>query len=163
MTDTKPVRPPLSDADSVTKLAQAHSEIRYYAAWSAGAGVVPVPLVDTLLVTGVQLQMLRKLAGIYGVRYPEDLAKALVASLLGGVLPGTLGTGLGHLLGMVPVIGPIFGFVTKPAMAAAATYAIGRVFAEHFDLGGTLLTFDPEKVRGYFRTLYDGHATAQAT
>jgi hypothetical protein len=35
--------------------------------------------------------------------------------------------------------------------ASALTYAIGRVFIHHFELGGTLLNFDADKLRSYFR------------
>ena len=33
---------------------------------------------------------------------------------------------------------------------AATTYGLGKVFALHFASGGTLLDFDPQKLRDYF-------------
>jgi hypothetical protein len=32
----------------------------------------------------------------------------------------------------------------------ASTYAVGSVFIQHFETGGTLLTFDAEKVRDFY-------------
>ena len=153
-------RKPLTDAESVEHLAKARSMVRYYTAWSAGAGVVPIPVVDTVLVMGVQVQMLRKLAHHYGLAFNEELATKLVSVLLGGVLPSLVSGGVGSLFKMVPGVGTLLNVVTMPAFSAAATYAVGRVFTEHFDLGGTLLSFDPEKVRGYFNELYKSGAPA---
>jgi len=38
-----------------------------------------------------------------------------------------------------------------PGMAAAATYAMGRVFVMHFESGGTFLDLDPAKAEAHFR------------
>ncbi|MEZ5671856.1 MAG: hypothetical protein R3E08_05540 [Thiotrichaceae bacterium] len=35
-------------------------------------------------------------------------------------------------------------------MGGAATYAIDKVFVQHFESGGTFLDFDPEAVREHF-------------
>ena len=37
-----------------------------------------------------------------------------------------------------------------PAAAGASTYAVGQVFIQHFESGGTFLDFDPDKVKAYF-------------
>ena len=37
---------------------------------------------------------------------------------------------------------------------AAYTWALGNVFIQHFEAGGTFLDFDPEKVREHFRTYF---------
>ncbi|MFK7983173.1 MAG: hypothetical protein AB8G86_24550, partial [Saprospiraceae bacterium] len=37
----------------------------------------------------------------------------------------------------------------------AATYALGKVFTQHFDQGGTLLTFDPVESRKYFQDAFE--------
>jgi hypothetical protein len=43
-------------------------------------------------------------------------------------------------------------------LGGASTYAVGRVFIQHFESGGTLLTFDPAKVRDYYTHQLDtGH------
>ena len=47
------------------------------------------------------------------------------------------------------------GFVSSPAFSGAVTYAIGKVFVQHFEMGGTLLDFNPEKVKKYFREQYE--------
>ena len=38
---------------------------------------------------------------------------------------------------MVPVVGPLTGIALMPALSAAATLALGKVFIQHFEAGGT--------------------------
>ncbi|MCB9294770.1 MAG: hypothetical protein H6559_16855 [Lewinellaceae bacterium] len=38
---------------------------------------------------------------------------------------------------------------------AAAAYALGKVFTQHFDQGGTLLDFDPVKSREFFEKEFE--------
>ena len=42
-----------------------------------------------------------------------------------------------------------------PIYSGAATWAIGKVFIQHFASGGTFLDFDPQKVKDYFRNLFE--------
>ena len=37
-----------------------------------------------------------------------------------------------------------------PGLSAASTLALGRVFNTHFKTGGTLLDFDPDKMRAFY-------------
>ena len=55
------------------------------------------------------------------------------------------------LLKVVPVLGHAGAFVATPIVAGAATHALGKIFIQHFEAGGTILDFEPEKVRAYFR------------
>jgi uncharacterized protein (DUF697 family) len=56
---------------------------------------------------------------------------------------------------MIPVAGQVIGFVTMPITAGATTFAVGKVFNQHFASGGTFLTFDSEKVRGYYNSMFE--------
>jgi uncharacterized protein (DUF697 family) len=151
------VVPPESEAEGMAdRESQARRLVRYYTGWSAGAGIVPVPIVDMLLVMGVQVQMLRKLSDHYDIPFAEHTAKNLVAALLGGLVPEALTLGaVGQALRAVPGVGPVLGFLTMPTFSAAATWAVGRVFIQHFESGGTFLTFKPEKVRDHFRKEFE--------
>jgi hypothetical protein len=42
-----------------------------------------------------------------------------------------------------------------PGFAAAVTWAMGRVFIQHFETGGTLLDFNAEKMRDYFKSEFE--------
>lgn len=121
--------------------------------WSAGAGILPVPALELVAITTVELKLVKELADIYGVDYRRDLAKAAIFSLIGSLGSVTLGKMLAYSsLKSIPVLGYAFAVASVPILSAAVTYAIGRIFEAHFETGGTLLDFDASRVREYFRT-----------
>ena len=130
----------------VGKGAKALAIVRCYTLCSAGVGVVPVPLLDMVAMLTLQMLMVRKLAKLYDIPYAEQRSKAAVAGLIGGLNAGYLG---GGALKMIPLFG-IFSFAAMPTLNAAISYAVGKVFIQHFESGGTFLDFDPKKVRAYF-------------
>ena len=141
--------------------AAARSTIKYYAAWSFGAGLVAIPMVELLLVTGVQIQMVRKLSEIYGVKFGDSGIRNSVMALLGGLAAETLAVGIGlPLARAIPGIGQILSLLTMPAFATASTCAVGEVYLQHFEKGGTLLDFRPSAVKEKFRRVYDAAAAA---
>lgn len=124
----------------------ANRIIKRKAFWSAGIGLVPVPIIDFVGVTAVQISMLRELCDLYGIPYHDDKGKEWTAALLGSLTPTLVKT--------IPGIGTIAGMLTSPAYYGAATYAVGRVFVQHFETGGTMLSFDPDRMRGHFQAYY---------
>jgi uncharacterized protein (DUF697 family) len=122
-----------------------------FALWSGVAGLIPVPGVDALAVWGLQLQMLRRLSQIYKVPFAENRGKALIASLAGTMIPATSGMGAASLLKAVPIVGTIASSIVMPTLSAGATYAIGKVFIQHFASGGTLLDFNPPDYREFIK------------
>jgi len=117
---------------------------------SMAAGLVPVPVFDFLAITGIQIEMLRRLSHLYGVTFMEGKVKNILAALIGGSFPSSFAPVFAGLTKMVPVVGTTIGAVTLPLIAGASTYAIGKVFIQHFESGGTFLTFDPKSVRAYY-------------
>lgn len=155
-------------ADDLTleaRHAKVAEAIKRNMLWSAGAGVLPVPALELVAVTAVELKLVKELADIYGVDYRKDLAKAAVLSLIGSLGSVTLGKMLAYSsLKTIPVLGYVFAVASVPALSAAITYAIGRIFEAHFEAGGTLLDFDAARVREYFRTEFaNGMKVAAAT
>ena len=122
-----------------------------YALYTAGAGLIPVPLFDVAAIAALQVKMLSDIAKTYNLPLAEDRGKSLVTALIGGVLPTSLGFGgVGLFLKRLPIVGPIVGVFTVSAFAAAATYAVAAVFIQHFESGGTFLDFKPDEVREHF-------------
>ncbi len=58
------------------------------------------------------------------------------------------------LIKCIPFLGLAGGMLTMSITAAASTYAVGKVFIQHFASGGTFLSFDPEKVREYYQEMF---------
>lgn len=146
---------PAAPAPDLSREQQAMLLVKSYIPWSAGAGLLPMPLLDVAALVTLQLRMLSKLSDLYGVPFRENGVKSTVTSLLGSVLSTSLGGALGSLIKIVPVVGPLVGVAAVPGVYCAATYAIGRVFVTHLAAGGTFLDFDAEKMRAYFIAEYE--------
>jgi uncharacterized protein (DUF697 family) len=144
-TPEAPEVPPAPREELASKLVDR------FAVWSGVAGLIPVPIVDVATVGGLQLQMLRRLSQIYGVPFSENSGKALIAALAGTMIPATSGIGAASMLKGVPVLGTIASGFVMPALAAGATYAIGKAFIQHFETGGTLLDFNPPDYREFIK------------
>ena len=127
-----------------------------FSLYAGAAGLIPVPVADVAVVGGVQVQMLRRLSEIYGVPFSENRGKSIIASLAGALIPASGATstamGVGSLLKGLPGIGTLVGAVSMPVFSAGATYAIGKLFIQHFASGGTLLDFNPPDYREFIKT-----------
>ncbi|HEU0123310.1 MAG TPA: DUF697 domain-containing protein [Bryobacteraceae bacterium] len=120
--------------------------------WSVAAGLLPIPLVEVAAITAVELKLIRELADHYKVPFQQDLAKSAIASLMASLGSVTLGKIAARgAFKFVPVVGPLVAAASLSAVAAGFTYAVGRVFAMHFATGGSLLDFEIEKIREFFR------------
>ncbi|MBF0286682.1 MAG: DUF697 domain-containing protein [SAR324 cluster bacterium] len=124
--------------------------ISNYMLLSLGVGILPFPILDTIALSAVQLKMVKSLSKLYDVKYSEEKSRAYIGTLLGSVASLSIYGSLGSLLKFIPVIGQIAGVVLMPLTSAACTYALGHVFVQHFELGGTILDFNPEKTKDYF-------------
>lgn len=127
----------------------SESTIRNHVIGSMGVGLIPIPVVDLVALTGIQLNMLRKLAKAYDVPFSQDKVKNILASLIGGGIPVTFSGAFTSLMKAVPIIGQTTGVLAMPILAGATTYAVGKVFTQHFASGGTFLNFDPETVKDH--------------
>ncbi len=147
-TDVEPVR---SSEEASNKADEAASLVKRYMMGSLGLGLIPFPLIDLAGLTLIQLQLLAKLASLYEVDYSKQSGKSIIASLVGGsssTLASAASTRL--LYKFIPGPGWVANAVSVGVFAGASTYALGKVFVQHFESGGTFLTFDPKKVREYY-------------
>ncbi|MDM8523248.1 DUF697 domain-containing protein [Desulfococcaceae bacterium HSG8] len=129
--------------------------IRHHVYGSMAVGLIPLPLVDFASMTAIQLNMLRVLAKRYGVPFSKDMVKNILSSLVGGAVPvAASGPLAASLAKAVPAAGMTVGVVTMPIISGATTYAVGKVFVQHFASGGNFLTFNPEKVKDYYAKMF---------
>src|ERR1700722_363729 len=139
----------MSDTD-----LRAKEIVKRYALYAGGAGLIPIPFLDFAAITGVEIKMLSELAKVYGVPFEADRVRPIVASLIGGYASTKLGYGMGGtLIKGIPLVGPILGVLAVPGFGAGLSWAVGKVFIQHFASGGTFLDFDPETVRAHFSTV----------
>jgi uncharacterized protein (DUF697 family) len=132
-----------------TKTDKAKGIVRNYMLGALAVGLIPLPLVDLMALSGIQLKMLHSLARLYGIEFSEQLGKSVIASLLGGGVSLSLSSNLASLVKSIPFYG-LTRMVSVSLFGGASTYAIGQVFIQHFESGGTFLNFDPHQVRDYY-------------
>ena len=144
----------LTRAERAARLARAETLVKDHMLMSAAVGLIPAPGLDIVAAIGIQIALLKRLADLYGVRFSEHAARGIITSLLGGVGAGALAGGIFmSAMKFVPGAGTLFGVVTMPIALAAVTYAVGKLFIAHFELGGTLADFSAAAQRPYFKEL----------
>lgn len=139
---------------------KAMEVVRSYLGWSAGAGLLPLPGLDLVAIVGVQVKMLHKMSAIYNVPFRANLVKPLIVALVSGGSAVLLGGATAILVKGVPLLGTLAGMLALPALAAASTWATGKVFIRHFESGGTFLDFDPSKARAYYAEQFEAAKNA---
>lgn len=123
-----------------TKREGANEIVKNHVLWSMGAGLVPIPVLDLAAVSAVQLDMINKLCGLYGVDYSESLGKSVLAAVAGGTF-ARVGS---SLIKALPGVGFLLGGLSMAVLAGASTYAIGQVFITHFESNGSMDDFNWE-------------------
>jgi uncharacterized protein (DUF697 family) len=148
------------------RITDANKIVSRYALWAAGGGLIPVPTLDIAAIVAVQIKMVSDLSKLYGVPFSQDRAKTVVGALIGGVLPGALAGSslavLGTVIKLIPIVGTAVGMAVSSGFAYALTQAVGKIFVMHYETGGSLLNFEPEKVRGHFEAEFKGASATPA-
>jgi uncharacterized protein (DUF697 family) len=142
--------------DPFSRIGRAEAIIQRNVMWSLGAGALPIPIVDILAITAVQIKMLKELSDLYDVGFKASAAKKIIYSLLASLGSVGIGSAVGGTLAkLLPSIGTTIGVVSVPIFAGAFTHAVGKIFLMHFESGGTVLDFDPNAMRSYFKSEYE--------
>jgi len=157
VSDTQTETPRVNEASPDTAAASANAEINRlkadviitrHVAVAAGAGLIPVPIVDFAAITGVQISMLAQICGVYEKPFSKEAAKTIIASLVGGAVSGEASTlAASSRLKFIPVVGTVASWLVSPAAAAVSTYAVGKVFVHHLSTGGSIFTFEAKKMK----------------
>ena len=116
-----------------------------------GVGFIPVPLVDFLGLTALQIEMIHTLAKAHGVEFKKERVKSIISSLCGSLLTTASVPLAASLFKSIPVIGITAGAATISIMGGSTTYALGWVFDRHFRKGGCLIDFDADEAKTYFK------------
>ncbi len=138
------------------RLERVNKLIKKYVKWSAGLSLIPVPVFDLATLVTAQTTMIAEIASIYDVPFHEEMKKSLFSVIVSGLFAHSVShLHLASLTKFIPGFGLIWSAISFPIAAAATTYAVGKVFVQHFESGGTLLDFDPKKMKEYFRSMYE--------
>lgn len=129
------------------RMSRATRIIRNHIVFAMGGSLIPVPIADTIAITGVQLDMIYQLSQLYNVNYRASYGKTVLVSLVGN----GLGQAWASLLKAIPVVGPVLGGVSMAFFGGALTLAIGEVYLMHLEKGGTPADFHWKRYQQYFR------------
>ncbi|GAU08628.1 YcjF family protein [Desulfoplanes formicivorans] len=122
---------------------------------SLAIALVPVPAFDMAALAALQLEMIYKLAKAYDIPFQAQWGKQITIALVGGILPSLLTPKLSDLARYIPIIGPGLGLATLPLANAAATYAVGKSFADHFATGQGLDKASMNKISDSIKAGYE--------
>lgn len=125
---------------------EALHSIKNHAMTAMGVGILPIPGLDLIALTGVQLSLLRKIGGLYGFTLSDERGKKLLGAVLSGYLPLMIAGPVSSVLKFIPGVGIAAGVLAQSTLAGASTYAIGKLFLQHFASGGTLLDVDTKEM-----------------
>ncbi len=124
----------------------AESTIKNHSLMAAGGGLIPIPLIDFIAVSGIQAELVKKLCGIYQVDFYKNQGKSTISALVGTSF-ASLGS---SLIKAIPGLGSVLGGVSMSILSGATTYAIGQVFAQHFEDGGTMADLDTDDFKRFY-------------
>lgn len=125
--------------------------IRNHIVWAMGAGLIPLPIADVAAVSAVQLDMIKQMSRVYSVDFNEMQGKSLITTLVGSSM-ARVGA---SAIKLIPGVGSIVGSVAMPVLSGASTFALGQVFKQHFETGGTFLDFDVDRLRKYYSEQFE--------
>lgn len=145
----------MTEQATPSRLDEARDLCKPYIYGSMGFGLIPLPALDFAAITLTQMKMIHSLSKFYDIKFSEDIGKTIIGSLVGGVLPAPVGVGVASFTKVIPIVGPLLGATSVSMFAGASTYAVSRVFIQHFEAGGTFLDLDPEAVREYFQKEFE--------
>lgn len=147
------------DLEKTERLDRASAIIANKCKWSAAAGFIPVPYLDLAGLAAVQVKMVSELTELYGKTVQQEAIKTTVATLLGTLTTAGLAAPVAFTtVKIIPGLGSIAGGISLGALGAAATYAVGKVFVNHFEGGGTLANFDVDKVKADLKSAFNSKA-----
>jgi len=147
--------PPVAALKARVSRAEIDDIIRKHVYGAMALGLAPVPLIDVLGLIAIQMNLVRSLAQKHEVSFQSHLAKPVIASLVGGVVPVAITPMIASFVKVIPVIGYTTGAASLSLLGAGATYAVGRVFADHFAAGGSMNDFDVNSSQATFKKEFE--------
>jgi uncharacterized protein (DUF697 family) len=127
---------------------QALPYILAYSTLAGSAGALPVPVVDLVLLSGIQSRMVYHLAQVYGQPLTAHRFAEIASTLGLGML---VRQGTRMLLKYIPYIGPVVGSVASGALAGSTTFALGQAFCFYYSAVHQGHVPRPAELRRYYR------------
>ena len=138
-----------------SRSAIAENIIKTHIITGMALGLIPLPMLDMMALSGVQANLLRLLCHHYQVEFDEQISKCIMSSMVRGSLPVLTMLSLSSLTKIIPGIGTLGGGISMALLVGATVYATGQVFARHFETGGTLQDFHHKHWQLFFQQQFE--------
>lgn len=106
---------------------KAEQIINKHIFWAMAATAIPIPVIDTVNLIFIQVDMLRNLTKLYEIDFNENFGKTIVST----IITSSTATGVAILFRKNKLISRI----SMSLLSGALTYALGRVFLSNFEKG----------------------------
>ncbi|NOY25390.1 MAG: DUF697 domain-containing protein [Oligoflexia bacterium] len=133
-----------TDATPEDRAAAVREVIEMGAGAAAVVSFQPIPLLDLVLVSPIQIGMVQAIGRIHGYRLDHKSVLEILSTFGASILAQNL------VMSSVKFI-PFAGFIAAPAMAYALTWAIGEVSEHYFENGRGV---DQDELRDMFKKVY---------
>ncbi len=129
---------------------EAQSIIKNHVILAMVTGMIPIPILDAVSLVNTQFTMLQRLSMLYEIPFTE-FKKSLLISLTAGALPVVGVVGMSSFLKVIPGIGSLAGSASVSISGGTITYAVGRVFIQHFEQGGDFENLDMDAAKSHLK------------
>ena len=124
---------------------QANAIVRNHTGWAMAAAFIPLPLVDSAALVGVELDMLRALTKCCGLPWREHVGKQAVGVAVATTVGSTV---WGSAAKLIPGAGWAAVGAVQMVIAGTVCYALGKAYHLSLEKGGE---FDVEEFRRTFK------------
>lgn len=133
------------------KTQQGSNIVKNYALGATGSGLIPAPILDQVVVTGLIGKMVYDLGQLYEVPTPKYQTKAIIVTILSGLHSRWITYYLASYASLLfPGIGYLATLTIRPLISGAIVYAVGNIFVKQFAKGRNLETFDVDAAKKEF-------------
>lgn len=151
MTQLSQIHVELAVSMNIQQYNEAKNIVKNHVIAGMSMGLIPIALFDIGALSANQQMMLQHLCRLYDVDFESRQAKLLIVSLISGSLSVLTIMGLSSVSKLIPGVGSLGGSAGVALLGGAVTYATGQTFIKHFNSGGTLEDFMPERFSGFFK------------
>jgi uncharacterized protein (DUF697 family) len=152
----------MENKENTIEEKDAESIIKRHTYWAVGGGLIPLPLVDIAAVTAIQLDMLKQICSFYKIDYTEEQGKAWIVALASSTISSIVARFGASIVKTIPIVGSVIGATSMAVISGASTHALGKVVSNHFESGGTLESFNKEKIKEFYEeNLKEGKKVAK--
>lgn len=133
-----------TDASAEDRAAAVREVIEMGAGAAAVVSFQPIPLLDLVLVSPIQIGMVQAIGRVYGHKLDQKSVLEILSTFGASILAQNLVMSSAKFI-------PFAGWIAAPAMAYALTWAIGEVSVHYFENGRGVA---PDELRDMFKKVY---------